>query len=146
MNSDFRDLLQFLNAREVRYLVVGGYAVIYHAEPRFTQDLDIWVEPTAENAAAIMQVFGDFGLPLMGGIEPDDFAKPGTQYMIGAAPCAIDFLTSIPGLTFQPCWERRVVASDDGIDVKYLSKADLILAKKTAGRQRDLMDLEILGD
>jgi len=95
---------------------------------------------------AIMQVFGDFGLPLLEGIEPDDFAKPGTQYMVGAAPCAIDFLTSIPGLTFQPCWERRVVAIDGGIDVNYLSKADLILAKKTAGRQRDLMDLEILGD
>ena len=86
MNSDFRDLLRFLNAREVRYLVVGGYAVIHHAEPRFTQDLQIRVQPTAENAAAIMQVFGDFGLPLLEGIEPDDFAKPGTQYMVGAAP------------------------------------------------------------
>lgn len=122
MNSDFRDLMRFLNAREVRYLVVGGCAVIHHAEPRFTQYLDIRVEPTAANAAAIMQVFGFWSPVDGGGIEPDDFAKPGTQYMVGATPCAIDFLTSIPGLTFQPYWERRAVAGDDGIEVKYLSR------------------------
>jgi hypothetical protein len=82
----------------------------------------------------------------MGGIELGDFAQPGTQYMLGAAPCAIDFLTSIPGLTFSECWGSRVVAADDMIEINYLSKADLIVAKKTAGRRRDLMDLEMLGE
>ncbi len=146
MNSDFRDLLQCFAEADVRYLVVGGYAVIFHAEPRFTADLDLWVEPTEENAGAVMRSFRRFGLPLMGGIEPGDFAKPGTQYMIGAAPCAIDFLTTVPGLEFGPCWSRRIVVEDDGLSVNYLAKSDLILAKRTAARQRDLMDLELLGE
>lgn len=144
MNSDFRELLQCFAAAEVRYLVVGGYAVIFHAEPRFTADLDLWVDPTEENAAAVMKAFGAFGLPLMGGIEPRDFAVPGTQYMIGAAPCAIDFLTTVPGLEFAPCWSRRVVVDDEGITVNYLAKVDLVVAKRTAARHRDLMDLELL--
>lgn len=146
MNSDFRDLLRCFAEAEVRYLVVGGYAVIFHAEPRFTGDLDLWVEPTRENSARVMRAFARFGLPLMGGVEPDDFAKPGTQYMIGAAPCAIDFLTSVPGLDFAPSWDKRIVAEDDGIFVNYLSKGDLVVAKRTANRQRDRMDLEILGE
>lgn len=82
----------------------------------------------------------------MGGIVAEDFEKPGTQYMIGAAPCAIDFLTTVPGLEFQTSWDKRVMVDDDGIRVSYLAKSDLILAKKTANRQRDLMDLEILGE
>lgn len=146
MNSDFRDLLQCFAEAEVRYLVVGGYAVIFHAEPRFTADLDLWVEPSPENAKRVMRAFSQFGLPLMGGIVAEDFEKPGTQYMIGAAPCAIDFLTTVPGLDFHTSWAKRVVVDDDGIRVSYLAKSDLILAKRTANRQRDLMDLEILGD
>lgn len=146
MNSDFRDLLRCFAEAEVRYLVVGGYAVIFHAEPRFTADLDLWIDPTKENARSVMRAFGCFGLPLMGGIEPDDFAKPGTQYMVGAAPCAIDFLTTVPGLEFGLSWERRIVIEDDGIPIHYLSKSDLVIAKKTANRRRDRMDLEILGE
>ncbi|HRQ87232.1 MAG TPA: hypothetical protein PLA50_00420 [Bacteroidia bacterium] len=146
MNSDFRDLLRCFAEAEVRYIVVGGYAVIFHAEPRFTADLDLWLDPTKENAGSVMRAFARFGLPLMGGIEPGDFEKPGTQYMIGAAPCAIDFLTTVPGLDFGLCWERRVVVEDDGIPVSYLSKPDLVIAKRTANRQRDRMDLELLGE
>ena len=146
MNSDFRDLLRCFAEADVHYLVVGGYAVIFHAEPRFTGDLDLWVEPTEENAKRVMRAFARFGLPLMGGIEADDFAKPGTQYMVGAAPCAIDFLTSVPGLEFSSAWERRVVVEDDDIIVNYVARTDLVTAKRTANRQRDKMDLEILGE
>lgn len=146
MNSDFRDLLRCFAEAEVRYLIVGGYAVIFHAEPRFTADLDLWIDPTMDNAQRVMRAFGRFGLPLMGGIEPEDFARPGTQYMVGAAPCAIDFLTTVPGLEFPACWERRVRVDDDGLIVNYLSRADLVLAKRTANRRRDWMDLELLGE
>ncbi|MCB1089441.1 MAG: hypothetical protein KDM63_20550 [Verrucomicrobiae bacterium] len=146
MNSDYRDLLWCFAEAEVRYLVVGGYAVIFHAEPRFTADLDLWIEPAPDNADRVMRAFSEFGLPLTGGIEPDDFARPGTQYMIGVAPCAIDFLTTVPGLEFPGAWENRVVVDDDGIPVNYLCRSDLVTAKKSADRQRDRMDLELLGE
>ena len=110
MNSDFKELLQSLKDHQVEYPVVGGYAVIFHSQPRFTKDLDVWVKPDAENARRLMIAFQQFGIPLIN-IQESDFAKQGTQYMIGIPPSAIDFLTSIPGLEgraaarshFNPC-------------------------------------------
>ena len=110
MNSDFRELLQSLADQEVEYLVVGGYAVIFHAQPRFTKDLNLWVRPDPANARKLMAAFRDFGIPLID-IEESDFAQPQTQYMIGVPPVAIDFLTSIPGLEFEACWEKCPHAS-----------------------------------
>ena len=143
MNSDFKDLLQMLSDEEVEYLVVGGYAVIYHAQPRSTKDLDIWLNPTKENAQRVGRVFQKFGIPLID-VTLDDFANEGLQYAIGMPPSMIDFLTSIPGLKFQPCWEKRIQASNDEIDILFLSKQDLITAKKTAGRPQDLADIDEL--
>lgn len=144
MNSDFRDLLLLLSEEEVDYLVVGGYAVIYHSQPRSTKDLDIWLRPTKENAHRIARAFSRFGLPFMGGVTVDDFSRPGLQYAIGRPPSMIDFLTSLPDLDFQECWENRVVAKDEGITILFLSKEDLIIAKETAGRAQDIADLEEL--
>ncbi len=99
MNSDFKDLLQSLHEFDVRYLVAGGYAVIHHAQPRYTKDIDIWLDPNSANAAKLMKAFAHFGIPLID-IEQSDFATPGTQFSIGVPPCEIDFLTTIPGLEF----------------------------------------------
>ena len=93
MNSDFKELFQALNAQGVEYLIVGGYAVIFHTEPRFTKDLDIWIKPDPENAGKLMASFRQFGLPLVD-IDESDFAVAGTQYMIGVPPVALDFLTT----------------------------------------------------
>ncbi len=98
MNSDFKDLLRILDEEKVEYLVVGGYAVIFHSHPRYTKDLDIWINPTPENASKLMRVFRAFGLPLIGGLTEDDFATEGTQLNLGVPPNQIDLLTSIPGL------------------------------------------------
>ena len=143
MNSDFRDLLQLLSEEQVEYLVVGGYAVIYHAQPRSTKDLDIWLRPTAENAKKVAQVFLKFGLPLID-VTIEDFASEGLQYAIGRPPSMIDFLTSIPGLDFEECWKSKVEATDDDISILFLGKQDLIKAKKTAGRPQDLADVDEL--
>jgi len=144
MNSDFKDLLRLLSEEEVEYLVVGGYAVIFHSQPRFTKDLDIWLRPTTANATRVLRVFRRFGLPLMGGATVDDFASEGFQYAIGRPPSMIDFLTTIPGLDFEECWENRVTASEAGHSVIFLSKEDLIRAKRAAGRLQDLADIEEL--
>lgn len=143
MNSDFKELLAALNEQGVEYLIVGGYAVIFHTEPRFTKDLDLWVKPDRENASRLMAAFRQFGLPLVN-IEEADFAAPGTQYMIGVPPVALDFLTSLGELDFAACWHRRVRDDIDHIPVAYLGRDDLVESKKAAGRHQDRADLRKL--
>ena len=143
MNSDFKDLLRSLHECEVRYLVAGGYAVIHHSQPRYTKDIDIWLEPTAENARKLMRAFRVFGIPMVG-VTEGDFATPGTQFNLGVAPCEIDFLTTIPGLEFESAWSNQVVSQENDFPIYYLGKADLIRAKQTAGRLQDLADIDEL--
>ena len=143
MNSDFKDLLRVLGECDVRYLVAGGYAVIHHSQPRYTKDIDIWLEPEPTNARKLMRAFLIFGIP-MHGVTQSDFATPGTQFNLGVAPCEIDFLTTIPGLEFASAWENKVTSSENDFPIHYLGKSDLILAKRTAGRLQDLADIEEL--
>lgn len=143
MNSDFKDLLRWFAKHRVRYLLVGGYAVIHYAQPRFTKDLDVWLQPTAANARRVMLAFRDFGIPLIDVTEAD-FATESFQYMVGRAPVLFDFLTSLPPLKFPHCWKHRKTDDQDGIPVHYLPKSELIRAKQSAGRAVDLADLEEL--
>lgn len=144
-NRDFRDLLAALFARSVRFLIVGGYAVTFHARPRFTKDLDVWVDPSAENAPRVVAALIDFGAPLQAhGVTARDFTIPGTIYQIGVPPNRVDILTAIEGLVFAPCWERRASASFADVPVAYLSRADLIVNKRTVGRPQDLEDVREL--
>ena len=143
MNSDFKDLLQNLHECEVSYLVAGGYAVIHHSQPRYTKEIDIWLEPEPENASRLMRAFRRFGIP-MTGVTEEDFATSGTQSSLGVPPCEIDFLTTIPGLDFKSAWSNRVTTEENDFPIHYLGKPDLILAKQTAGRPQDLADLDEL--
>lgn len=144
MNSDFKELLQEFADAEVRYLIVGGYAVVHHARPRFTKDLDLWIEPTPENARRVLMSLRRFGIPLVG-VEPSDFASPGLQYVIGRPPVQFDFLTSLPGLEFDAAWNRRSTGKiGNGLEIQVLGLEDLRTAKRNAGRPRDLADLEEL--
>lgn len=143
MNSDFKDLLRILHECDVRYLVAGGYAVIHHSQPRYTKDIDIWLDPSPENAHKLMRAFFTFGIPMLGVTEAD-FATPGTQFSLGVPPCAIDFLTTIPGLEFDAAWPKRVISEEHDFPICYLGKSDLIRAKQTAGRLQDLADIEEL--
>ena len=141
MNSDFKDLLRLFAKHEVRYLVVGGYAAMHYSQPRFTKDLDLWLEPAATNAQQIMRAFREFGMPLID-VTPADFENESFQYMIGRAPVLFDFLTSLPSMVFSTCWEGRETDEDEGFPIHYISKASLIEAKKKAGRPQDLADLD----
>ncbi|MBB5036075.1 hypothetical protein [Prosthecobacter dejongeii] len=141
MNSDFSDLLRLFDQNEVRYLIVGGYAAMLYSQPRFTKDLDIWLEPSDDNAARVVKAFHQFGMPLID-VTQADFAKESFQYMVGRAPILFDFLTSLPGLSFASCWAEHTVDTDEGFDIHYLSKDALIKAKTLAGRIQDLADLD----
>jgi predicted nucleotidyltransferase len=143
MNSDFKDLLLALNEQGVEYLIVGGYAVIFHSEPRFTKDLDLWVKPEKENAGRLMAAFRVFGMPLVD-IEECDFAEQGTQYMMGVPPVALDFLTSLGDLVFDNCWGSRVIDDIDGIPVNFIGREDLIKSKQIADRDQDRADIRKL--
>ncbi len=143
MNSDFKELLRQLAENNVRYLIVGGYAVMHYCQPRFTKDLDIWIEPSKPNTRRLMAAFAGFGLPLIA-VTPADFERENFQYMIGRAPVLLDFLTSLPGLKFTNCWRTRVTDESEGFPVHYLSRAAVIKAKTTAGRPQDLADLDEL--
>jgi len=142
-NSDFKDLLQRFNALEVRYLVVGGYALAFHAQPRFTKDVDIWVEPAAENASRVYRAVANFGAPL-DGVSEADFTTPGVVFQMGMPPNRIDILTAIDGVDFPGAWARRVSGIYDGVPVHYLSREDLITNKTASDRPQDRIDVELL--
>lgn len=143
VNSDFTDLLSLFNDNGVRYLVIGGYAVIQYAEPRYTEDLDLWISTDTANAAAVYRSLREFGAPLTG-LTEDDFAEQGYFYQMGVSPVRVDVLMGIPGLDFEESWERRVVVDFDGLPVLFISREDLIMAKLASGRAQDLIDAEIL--
>jgi hypothetical protein len=145
VNKDFKDLLAIFAAHDVRFLVVGAYAVTFHARPRFTKDLDVWVDPKADNAAKVFVALAAFGAPLRSqGIEAQDFSTPGIVYQIGVEPNRIGILTTVDGLEFSPCYQRRVLSKFDDVPCAYLSREDLITNKRAVGRPKDLEDLKEL--
>jgi len=144
MNQDFVDLLRAFIAHDVRFLIVGAYALAVHGRPRATGDLDIWVEPTPGNAARVMRALADFGAPLAD-VRPDDFSRPGVVFQIGLPPRRIDILTALSGLTFVESWPTRLRAPFGPIEVDYLGRDDFVRNKKHVGRAKDLGDIEGLG-
>ena len=142
-NSDFKDLLNTFNRCEVEYLVVGGYAVMLYAEPRYTKDLEVWVRPSRENADRVFRALAEFGAPLAG-IYPVEFSKEEMIYQLGVPPARIDVVTSITGVTFEAAWARRTEAEYEDIGAHFIGLDDLIANKRAVGRASDLADCERL--
>jgi hypothetical protein len=143
VNSDFKDLLSIFNVYHVKYLVIGGYAVIMYTEPRYTKDLDVWVSTERENAIAVFQALREFGAPLVDMTE-EDFAHEGFFYQMGIPPVRVDILMSVTGLSFEEAWQNRAIHDFDGVPVIFISKQDLITLKLSTGRPQDLIDAELL--
>lgn len=143
MNSDFKDLLSCLNAARVKYLLVGGYAVMHYSEPRYTKDLDVWIEPSLRNARAVYKALDAFGAPLAN-IDPKTFAEPGVLFICGLPPSRFDLLTRIGGLDFESAWDARERVDLGGVRTQFISLDHLISAKEVAGRPQDKLDLKKL--
>jgi hypothetical protein len=144
MYQDYKDLLFAFHAHGVKYLIVGGYAVIFHAQPRATKDIDFFIKADPENAKAIYAALAEFGAPLEG-IRPEDFTDRSSFFRFGRDPQGFDLLPDIPGMDFDTAWERRVegvIDAQSGLKVFFISKDDLIAAKLASGRTRDLADVE----
>jgi predicted nucleotidyltransferase len=143
LNNDYKDILQNLLDKKVKFLLVGAYAMAAHGYPRATMDIDLWVMPSPENAALVLNALQDFGAPLED-ISPDDFQKEGLIFQIGIAPRRIDILTSIDGLKFEDAFSNSQAIDIEGIPVHVLSVPDLIKNKHLTGRTKDLADAEAL--
>ena len=137
---EFKELLNTFNEHDVKYLIIGAFAVMIYSEPRYTKDLDIWVEPSPENAKRVFAALREFGAPLLN-ITEQDFASEGF-YQMGRPPGRVDVMMSIEGVDFATAWESRRSDTFRGVPVHYIGKEDLLLNKKLAGRYQDLADIE----
>jgi hypothetical protein len=143
LGKDFRDLLELLNRHQVRYLIVGGFAVAIHGSPRYTKDLDIWLDVSPDNAARIVAVLDEFGFASLG-LRAEDFLDPDVVIQLGYEPNRIDFLTKLTGVEFAAVYPSRVSISIGGIDVPVIDRASLIANKRALGRSHDLDDAKDL--
>ena len=143
LNKDYNDMLRALYDENVRFILVGAYALAAHGYPRATMDIDIWVMPSPENADAVLRALRRFGAPLHN-LTKEDLLKDGTIFQIGVAPRRIDIITAASGLRFEPTYRNSISVNIEGIDVRIPSIDDLILNKRAPGRTKDLADAEAL--
>ncbi len=142
---DFEEFIAALNARGVRYLVVGAFALAFHAKPRATKDLDVYVEPTTANARRLRAALHDFFGGAPPGYADSDALDPESVIQLGVAPVRIDILSSVSGLdSFSAAWRRRSEGTLGPVAVHYLGFDDLVRAKTAADRPQDRADLEAL--
>ena len=147
MIDDFRDLLPAFVASGARFLVVGAHALAAHGVPRVTGDLDVWIEPSADNAARTWRALAAFGAPLATlAVREQDFSQPDQVVQLGLPPYRVDVMTSVSGLTFSDAWEGRTAGSLFDVPVAFLGRDDLIRNKRASGRPKDLRDIESLGE
>lgn len=142
-SKDFKEFLQLLIENKADYLIVGGYAVGLHGYPRYTGDLDIWLNQTLPNSNKILQCVNAFGFSSVG-LTVEDFMKKGSVIQLGYPPLRIDILSQIDGVNFEECFKNKVEVEIDELKVNFISYHDLIKNKKATGRHRDLDDLENL--
>ncbi len=141
--QDFKEFLKLLKEHEVRYLLIGGYAVGFHGYPRATADMDIWVAIHPENANKIVTVLKEFGFDLPE-LSQNLFLQEKQIIRMGVPPVKLEISTSISGVEFDACYEKRIVAELDGVEVNLIGLNDLKVNKKASGRSKDITDLENL--
>lgn len=140
LSQDFKEFVELLNNHKVEYLIVGGYAVGVHGHPRYTGDLDVWINVTVENAKKMIEVLNDFGFSSFGLTEVD-FTKLGNIIQMGYPPFRIDILTKIDGVEFVDCYANRMIIQYDQVSMNFIGINELKQNKRASGRPKDLDDL-----
>lgn len=143
LNKDFREFIELLNQNDVKYLIVGGYAVAAHGYPRYTKDIDIWIFPDEPNLKKIITVINDFGFK-SSNLKVTDFKEFGTIIQLGLPPNRIDLITEADGVDFEECYQNKLEVFTDGLKMNFISLEHLKKNKKASGRYQDLADLENL--
>jgi len=142
-SPDFKELLKIFKKYKIRYLVVGGYAVMKYSEPRFTKNLDVFIATDPDNATAVYKALKEFGA-LLENLTSKDFSQKGCFYQMGRPPLRVDIMMSIPGVEFDQAWENREVVELGDLDIYFISRSDLIRSKEASGRPQDKMDVDKL--
>lgn len=142
-DQDFIDFIDLLNKYQVKYMVVGAYALSFHGRPRHTGDLDIWIKPDLENASKMVKVIVEFGFGQLGLIE-EDFLKEDYVTQLGYPPLRIDLLNTISDVNFDEAYLTRLETEIDGLQISLISVNDLIRNKLAVGRPKDIGDIEEL--
>jgi hypothetical protein len=140
LDPDFREFVESFVANDVRFLIVGSYAVAAHGLPRYTGDLDAWIWVSPQNAERVLQSLEAFGFSGLG-LTTDDFIKPDSIIQLGYPPYRIDILTSIEGVEFEDAWSRRVIVAVGDLKVPFIGRDDLPANKRVAGRPQDVADV-----
>ena len=143
LSQDFKEFVALLNENKVEYLIVGGYAVGMHGYPRYTGDLDIWINATLENARRVVKVLAEFGFASFG-LTEEDFIKPGNVIQMGYPPFRIDLLTKIDGVEFEECYKNRLIVQTDNLSLQVIGIDELKVNKEATGRLKDAEDLRNL--
>jgi len=143
LERDLREFIALLNARDVRYVIVGAFALAHHGHPRYTGDIDFFVEPSPQNAERISQVLDEFGFANIG-VDKEDFTAADQVVQLGVDPHRMDIMTSISGVTFEEVWATCEYGDLDGLNVPFISKELLKRNKAAVGRKQDLADLDYL--
>jgi hypothetical protein len=141
VNPDFVDLLRAFVAHDVRFVIVGAYALALHGRPRATGDLDVWIDATPGNAARVVRALAEFGAPMRDIVEAD-FARPGVVVQLGVPPGRIDILTELTGLTFDEAWPDRLRRPFGDVNVDFIGREAFLRNKRALGRAKDLADIE----
>ncbi len=142
-NQDIRDFVELLGKHKVRFVLIGGYAVIHYTQPRYTKDIDFLIEASESSAEQVVSALEEFGVP-RAQINKNIFTEEGNFFKIGKPPWRIDLITSVKGISFADILRDSITEVFDGIPIKIVSKNHLILLKEHAGRPVDLIDLEAL--
>ena len=143
LSKDFRKFIELLNEHDVRYLVVGGYAVAFHGHPRYTKDLDVWIELSPENADKVLKALEQFGFGSLD-LKIDDFLEDDQIIQLGYPPNRIDILTTLKDLNFEDCYNARVEVEIQGLHINFIDIENLKRNKRATGRPQDLADAENL--
>ncbi|HAM36967.1 MAG TPA: hypothetical protein DEB40_07035 [Elusimicrobia bacterium] len=144
IHPDFSDFIAALNRHRVEFVIVGAFDLAFLGSPRYTGDMDVWIRPTAPNARALLRAIEDFGLKSLALAEQDVLS--GKIIQMGYPPVRIDLLTLLDGLTADEIWASRQKGPLGGHTVNYMGRAAFVKNKRAAGRQKDLADLEALGE
>ena len=141
LTKDFVEFIERCVARDVKFLIVGGYALAAHGHPRATKDLDVWIMIDPDNAERLVDALEDFGMGSVG-LQPSGFLESDVVVELGCPPVRIDLITSASGVDFTGCWDRRVIVQVGSVEAGFISEADLIGNKKASARPQDLVDVD----
>ena len=145
VQKDFKDLLALFNAHKVEYLIVGGYALAFHGAPRFTGDIDVFVEPTIQNAGRVLKALTEFGFGNLN-LTVEDFSSPDKVVQLGVPPVRVDLVTAITGVSWKKAFDGRVPGTYGDIPVYFIGRSEFVENKRAVGRKKDLADLEALDE